>query len=180
MRSMIHPLALKAVVVMLVLGVTNGAQTQSPKTALDYYQLLPDKYFEADRTRRISLMLSPDRGAIVDVRNGYIHAKGDGAQTDIYLRLFKRSDGGNLILVKHHASDSRDFTYLVLYAYQNGSWVEVTRSVLPVVINDELKYEIPRHGRAIAVSDKRHKKLYDLVWTGKVFRLRLAMQRPHR
>ncbi len=71
---------------------TASAQSRyrrGPRTVVDYYMLLPDKYFEANRQQRRHWMLDPQRGAIVDVANGYLYAVGDGAQTDIYTRLFK-------------------------------------------------------------------------------------------
>ena len=100
-------------------------------------------------------MLDPKRGAIVDSKNGYLYAPGDGAQTDIYLSLFKKRTGGYLAAVKYYASDTQEFTHLEFYVYRNGSWTEVTKSVIPVKISDELKYEMPRYGTASHVRDKR-------------------------
>jgi hypothetical protein len=159
-------------VLILVPAFLCPAQTSQPKTVLDYYKLLPDKFFEADRTQRINWMLDPKRGAIVDSKNGYLYAPGDGAQTDIYLSLFKKRAGGYLAAVKYYDSDTQDFTHLEFYVYRDGSWTEVTKSVIPVKISDELKYEMPRYGAAIRVKDKRGKRLYDLVWAGEKFRLR--------
>ena len=161
-----------AVLVTLIWSFGLTAQTSQPKTVLDYYKLLPDKYFEADRTQRVNWMLNPKRGAVVDLRNGYLYAPGDGAQTDIYLSLFRKRTGGYLVGVKFYASDTQDLTYLDFYVYQISSWVAVTKSVIPVNIKDELKYEMPRYGRTIRVRDKRGRPLYDLVWSGDKFRLR--------
>jgi hypothetical protein len=148
------------------------AQSPPPKTVLDYYELLPDKYFEANREQRVIWMLDPKRGAIVDSKNGYLFAPGDGAQSDIYLSLFKKRNGEFVAAVKHYDSDTNDFTYLEFVVYKDGSWTEVTKSVIPVKINDKLRYEMPRYGRAIRVRNKKGKRMYDLVWTGENFRLR--------
>jgi hypothetical protein len=165
-------LVLLSPVLILVSALLCPAQTSQPKTVLDYYKLLPDKFFEADRTQRMNWMLDPKRGAIVDSKNGYLYAPGDGAQTDIYLSLFQKRAGGYLAAVKYYDSDTQAFTHLEFYVYQNGSWTEVTKSVIPGEINYELKYEMPRYGTAIRVKDKRGKRLYDLVWAGEKFRLR--------
>jgi len=162
---------LAAVMVTLAWTVLVVAQTSQPKTVLDFYNLLPEKYFEADRAQRVSFMLDPKRGAVVDLRNGYLYAPGDGAQSDIYLSLFKKRTGGYLVGVKFHASDTQDETYLDFYDYQNSSWVLVTKSVIPVNISAELKYVMPRYGTTIYVRNKRG-PLYDLVWAGEKFRLR--------
>jgi len=58
-------------------------ESSAPRTVLDYYLLLPEKYFEADKEHRIKWMLDQKWGAIVDVKNGYIYARGDGAQTQV-------------------------------------------------------------------------------------------------
>jgi hypothetical protein len=89
----------RIVLFVLFFGFTSfAAAAQSPnprhpRTVVDYYMLLPDKYFEAEREQRVHWMLDPKRGAIVDIANGYLFAPGDGAQTDIYTCVFKRSNG---------------------------------------------------------------------------------------
>ena len=60
------------------------AQGSDPKTVLDYYLLLPEKYFEANKEQRVKWMLDSNRGAVVDLKNSYIFAPRDGAQTSIY------------------------------------------------------------------------------------------------
>ena len=139
---------------------------------MEYYKLLPDKYFEADREQRINWMLDPKRGAVVDSKNGYLFAPGDGAQTDIYLSLFKKRNDEFVVAVKHYDSDTNDFTYLEFLLYKNASWTEVTKSMIPVKINDELRYEMPRYGKVIRVRNKKGKRMYELVWTGEKFLLR--------
>src|ERR1044072_9886955 len=65
-------------------------EVADPQTVVDYYRLLTDKYFEANDEQRVNWMLDKRRGAVVDLEHGYLHALGDGAQTDIYVRLFDR------------------------------------------------------------------------------------------
>lgn len=91
-------------ILMIPFRHPGNAQTLPPHTVFDYYQLLPDSYFEANKEERVKWMLDPDRGAVIDVKNRYIYAPGDGAQSSIIVRLFKRRDGRYLMAVvdSHH------------------------------------------------------------------------------
>lgn len=71
------------------LAYSASAQLTQPQTVKDYYLLLPEKYFWANQAERIDWMLDPKRGAVVDTKNGYLYAPGDGAQTDIWVCLSK-------------------------------------------------------------------------------------------
>jgi hypothetical protein len=147
-------------------------QTLNPHTVLDYYLLLPEKYFEANEKERVKWMLDPLRGAIVDVKNGYLYAPGDGAQTDIYVCLFKKADGNYLIAVKTHPGDTDEYTYLDFYVFEGGRLLDVTKTVLPLAVNEEFKYELPRYGTTIHVKNKSGGKIYDLLWASDRFRLK--------
>ena len=149
-----------------------GHQSSKPQTVLDYYLLLPEKYFEADKEQRVKWMLDQDHGAIVDVKNGYIYARGDGAQTSIYVCLFKKTDGRYLIAVKSHDSDTDEYTHLDFYVYENERLIDVSKAVLPVAVNEELRYAMPRYGTTIKVSNKKGRKMYDLEWVRNRFQLK--------
>jgi hypothetical protein len=58
------------VVAVISAQSTMAYQTPKPNTVLDYYELLPEKYFEANQEQRVKWMLDPRREAIVDVKNG--------------------------------------------------------------------------------------------------------------
>lgn len=169
------PLRNLLLAVFLVQSI-GAAQSSPPQTVLDYYLLLPEKYFEANREQRVKWMLDPSRGAVVDIKNGYIYAAGDGAQTSLYVCLFKRPHALPLISIKSHESDTSDITHLDFYEYKNGALVEVKKGVLPVKVNEDFKYEMPRYGRTIEVSDRRGKKLYSLHWSGQ----RFVLEKPAR
>jgi len=151
---------------------TLKAQATQPLTVVDYYMLLPDKYFEANREQRLHWMLDPKRGAIVDVKNGYLYGAGDGAQTDIYVCLFKRTNGTYLVAVNYNDKNEVFESFLDFYTYEHRRLRKVTKSVLPVAFKRSLYYELPRYGTTIAVTNKSGRKLYDLVWAENVFRLR--------
>ncbi len=117
-------------------------------------------------------MLDTSNGAVVDIKNGYIHAAGDGAQTPIYVCLFKRQHGLPLVAVKSYEPDTREYTHLDFYEYKNGALVEVEKGVLPVKVNENFKYEMPRYGSTIEVRDQHGRKLYSLNWSGQRFVLK--------
>ena len=164
---------LLALLGVLIFQSTSEAQSSTPKTVLDYYQLLPEKYFEADKEKRVKWMLDASRGAVVDIKNGYIYAAGDGAQASLYIRLFKRPKGGTpLVAVKSHEPDTDEYTYIDFYELKNVALVEVKEKVLPVKVNKNLKYKLPRYGKSIDVSNSRGTKLYTLIWSGRRFVLK--------
>src|SRR5262245_43670359 len=165
------PFLLLTIAVVSFATAAQSPNTNHPRTVVDYYMLLPDKYFEANRDERVHWMLDPKRGAIVDITNGYLYAPGDGAQTDIYTCIFKRSSGGYLVAVGYNDKDGVFETFLDFFVYDQGHMRNVTKTVLPVRFNKGLYYNLPRHGNTIAVTKPSGKKLYDLVWTGHVFRV---------
>ena len=162
-------LAIKLAVISLTFTIGTAVD---PKTVLDYYLLLPEKYFEADREQRVKWMLDPKRGAIIDRRNGYLYAPGDGAQTDIYVCLFKRANKRPIVAVKYYESDTQDYTHLDFYEYKHGSLVPAANDLIPVKVKEEFKYKLPRFGSSIEVSDRHGKRIYDLVWSGTRFKLK--------
>jgi hypothetical protein len=70
-------------------------------------------------------MLDPARGAVVDLKNGYIFALGAGAQTSIYVCMFKKIHGDYLVAVKSHDADTDEYTYPDFYEYKRGTLVQV-------------------------------------------------------
>jgi len=109
---------------------------------------------------------------VLDKKNGYIYAVGDGAQTPIYVCLFKRRHGLPVIVVKSHEPDTRDYTHLDFYEYKNDTLVEVKKGVLPVKVNENFKYGMPRYGRTIEVRDQHGRTLYSFNWSGQRFVLK--------
>ena len=148
------------------------AQSSTPKTVFDYYLMLPEKYFEADKEQRVKWMLDSRRGAVVDRKNGYIFAPGDGAQTSVFVCLFNRPRRSPLVAVKSYESDTDQYTHLDFYEYKAGALVEFKRRVLPVKVNEEFKYEMPRYGKSIQVRDRRGRRIYRLIWSGRRFVLK--------
>jgi hypothetical protein len=167
MRILTTRRVLIALLLVFLFQLSSYAESPVPKTVFDYYLLLPDKFFEANKEQRIKWMLDSRRGAVLDLKNGYIFAPGDGAQTSIYVRLFKRRQRLPLLAVKTHEADTDEYTHLDFYEYKRGELVEVKKAVLPVKVHEEFKYEMPRYGKSIEVRDQRGKKIYSFIWSAR-------------
>ena len=87
-------MARTGLIVYLLLALTLArAGSHPPRTVVQYYLLLPSKYFGglAADTRKERMHLILDRsGSVVDVDNGYLHVKGDGAQPELTVCIFRR------------------------------------------------------------------------------------------
>lgn len=162
--------------VAIIGGIAVAApRSKSPRTVVDYYMLLPEKHFEDPDTRR---ELLHGGSAIVDIRNGYIHTWGDGAQPALDVCLFKRPNGSYLVAVgNNYPGDPTWEPSLVFYAYQGGRMVDVTATTLPRRFNKSLGYELPRYGTTIKVVTEAGKRVYDLVWANGRFNVKPAGRR---
>ena len=147
----------------------SNAQTSPPRNVRDYYLLLPDKYFEANPEQRVKWMLDQKRGAVVDVKHGYLVAPGDGAQMTLVVCLFKNRDGTYTVGVDAMYSEDADYSRLNFYRYANGSLVDITKSIVPVALPKDYRYKLPRYGTTIKVATQKRRHLYDLVWNGRRF-----------
>ncbi len=123
-----------------------AAAQKPPKTVVDFFLLLPHKYFELepDTPRQRLDWLRRNLGT-VDVPHGYLRMPGDGAQISLTVCLFKRTDGSYLAAVGSNDTDDG----------VSGSFVD---------------YLLPRYGTTIHVKTRAGKPLYDLVWNGSRFR----------
>jgi hypothetical protein len=174
--------------VPLASGITEAARSGSartehsdrqkqPHTVVDYYLLLPTRYFEREddgqrRPKDRLESIQESAGGILDIKNGYLYAKGDGAQPDLSVCVFKRPDKTYLVAVSHSDADYVFDPFLDFYAYENGRLRDVTKATLPVAIRSELLYELPRFGTTIHVTRRNGKRMYDLVWYNGRFRVR--------
>jgi hypothetical protein len=158
------------------------SETKQPHTVLDYYQLLPERYFESPDVRTKWIQHS---SSIIDLANGYLFLHGDGAQPNLIVCLFKTTDKTYLIGVHADGSDDNELNF---YRYSHEQWKDVTEQVLPSKINHkflhefarynatdsnyEYTIEMPRNGTTIVIKNSQNKKVYDLIWTKKVFKLK--------
>jgi len=163
-------LAITAVGVVLGGRAVAVSKARAPRTVVEYYMLLPDQYFETSNRKHL---LDARYGGIVDVKNGYLHAWGDGAQAEMDVCLFKRPDRSYLVAVnQNHASDGVWEPSPEFYAYRHGHLVDVTRATLPRRFSKNLGYKLPRYGTMIGVINEAGKTIYHLVWAKGRFRVK--------
>jgi len=163
---------------LLLIVVSPRGATHPPRSVIDYYLLLPSDYFDglATDTRSERLRLLRDfKGSSVDRPHGFLHIRGDGAQSDLTVCLFKRPNGSYLVAVNSNtASDGVWGPSLDFYTYQQGHLVNVTKAVRPAGINQQLGFVLPRYGTTIKVVNRRGKPVEYLYWNGAGFQLRRA------
>jgi hypothetical protein len=155
-----------------------SASTQQPKTVLDYFLLLPNSFFEIDRSvmGRKKWLYGTGRG-VVDVKNDYLRMQGDGAQGTLNVALF-RHKGKVLVAVQNEFEEGT----LSFLRFERGVWKDTTTEVMPLSYNDRNTYIVPRYGTIIRVlrgnsfydtgHDAKRARLYDFVWTGGRFKVR--------
>jgi len=169
------------VVVILVAASGVSAQSVQPRTVIDLFSLLPDRYFSlegCDRGRdkdcseaRAEYLRTYTE--VEDIPNGYFKGGCDGAQSCIEMAIFKRPNGTYLIRLATSGEMINDFYFL---NYAAGKWTNVSSTAVPGFSKNNW-YELPRVGTTVKVYAKkitergsdyeiseRGKKLYDLEW----------------
>jgi hypothetical protein len=162
---------------LLTLLAPRGA-AHPPRTVVDYYLLLPSSYFAGlgtdTRSERLRL-LKDFKGSYVDRAHGYLHIRGDGAQPDLNVCLFKRPDGSYLVAAGSTTdSDGQWDPEFDFFTYRQGRLVAVTRAIRPPGIDKRLGFVLPRYGTTIRVVNDRGKTVEYLYWNGSGFRARRA------
>ncbi len=175
-----------AVTIAIALGSgTVAAQSSEPKTVVDFFLLVPDRYMDGvyDRQSRQEMVRNGWLN-IVDVKNGYIFYDASDNPSGFEFAIFRRSNGKYLVAYSTGAfydpewsKESGNWPTLLLLSYEGGRWRDVTRASLPVAFDRKLVYTLPRRGRNIEVSDGRGRKLYTLTWANDRFRIRRAARR---
>lgn len=166
------------------------AQTKQPKTVRDFFNILPEEYFEIGccgvhdepdlekaHATYLETFLEVD-----DPANGYLEGRGHAGQGGIKMALFKRPDGTYLVGVDTHTVLTEDNYFL---EYRNGRWYDVSAKVVPQFSKNKM-YIMPRYGTKIEVFAKnviekldedqfiyeQGAKLYDLVWKNGKFTIK--------
>lgn len=168
-------------VVTFVLSTGAAAQANGPKTVIDYFSLLPDKYFTLEGCMRESDKDCSKARAeylktyteVEDIANGYFKGGCDGAQSCIEMAIFKRPNGTYLVGLATSGEMINDFYFL---NYTAGKWANVSSTAIPGFSKNNW-YELPRVGTTVRVYAKkitergpdyeiseRGRKLYDLEW----------------
>lgn len=160
---------------------TSEAQTKSPKTVRDFFNLLPQKYFllegcepstdkNCDKARKeyVKSYLETE-----DTANGYWKSGCDGAQSCLEMAIFKRPDNSYVVALMTTAEVQEDNYFL---EYKNGNWSDISAAVVPEFSRKNY-YVLPRKGTTVEVYaqkliekgddyevTERGAKLYDLIW----------------
>jgi hypothetical protein len=154
-----------------------------PKTVIDFFNRLPEKYFTLEGCDRASDAACKKARAeylknfteVEDIANGYFKGGCDGAQSCIEMAIFKRPDGTYLVGIATSGEMINDFYFL---DYAGGRWEDVSAKVVPEYSKKHW-YELPRYGTTMKVFAKKITEqgddfeasekgglLYSLAWKG--------------
>ncbi len=136
------------------LPVQNG-----PKTVMDFFALLPERYFTLEGCERATDKDCKKARAeylktfteVSDIKNGYFKGGCDGAQSCIEMAIFKRPNGTYLVGVATFAEMMNDFYFL---DYGDAKWTDVSAEVVPD-FSKKNWYELPRVGTTMKVYAKK-------------------------
>lgn len=161
-------------------AATPALQT-GPRTVMDFFALLPEKYFtlegcdkatdkDCKKARADYLKTYTE---VEDIKNGYFKGGCDGGQSCIEMAIFKRPDGTYLVGVATFAEMLNDFYFLDL---ADGKWTDVSAGAVPE-FSKKNWYELPRVGTTMKVYSKKiveetaefeisekGKLMYELMW----------------
>ena len=157
------------------LAASPGRADEKKMTIVDYYLLLPDKTFETPARDWLH------NATVVDKQNGYMSVSGDGAPPSFDVALFRYRDGRPLLAVcsgELEGDDSVSLDFYVLGA--DGGMHKTSRQIFPIgdawssgdydKRYEDLRFELPRHGRTILVRSAKTKKiLHKVTWNGERF-----------
>lgn len=160
-------------------------QTNQPRTVRDFFNLLPEKYFNLEgcdkakdkncnkaRKEYIETFLE-----VEDTANGYWKSGCDGAQSCLTMALFKRPDTTYIVALMTEFEMGSDNYFL---EYQGGKWNDLTSQIIPNFSKDNI-YELPRKGTTIQVFKKKKvdtyitekgEKIYELTWNAGKFSIK--------
>ena len=150
-----------AIFALAICPVRSHAGQAAPKDVIEFYLAIPGKFYEPDVNHRQEL-IGEGSGRIIakDVKNGYLAISGDAGDPGIVVAIFKKPDGQYIVGLNVYDEMTEQFYFL---QRDRGVWRDISSQIVPGY-SKRLKYELPRYGTTVKVSDKSGKKLYDLVW----------------
>jgi uncharacterized caspase-like protein len=153
-------------------GAERGVRLRSVR---DYFLQLPEQYLNLTPARRAEVLRSDT--TVVDIKNGYISFQ-LGAHTRYALTVFKLDADSYLVAVSYFGPPTilLHTSALSFLRYEGEQWHDVTKATLPVAFDPTLRYELPRYGTTIAVTNPQGGKVFDLIWTNGAF----VVKRPQR
>lgn len=149
---------------------------------IDYLVQLPLRTFEAPSLVTLRF-LRGKRGTVIDKKNGYIRCRGDGAQGDFEVALFRYRNGRPLLVVSTgNTEDTEEGKWTFLQFFQPGADGKMERlpdSIFPLADSGggddgqgsgKWRFDLPRYGKTILVRNPRSGKLLrKITWNGEKF-----------
>jgi hypothetical protein len=145
---------------------------------LDYFVRLPPRTFEDTALKMFGSLRGP--GTIIDRKNGYIQCKGDGAQGNYEVALFRYRDRRPLMVVSTGSTEGEKGTYLQFFeGGADGKMRRIDNSVFPIADagqaedggpSEKWHFDLPRYGKTILVRSTRSGKVvHKITWNGEKF-----------
>lgn len=172
-------LKLSLIYSFIILFLFNLSVYSQPKTAREFFNVLPQSYFELEscepKTDKNCVKARKDYLErfleVDDTANGYLEARGDGAQESFKMALFKKPNNSYLIGLNVFGEWGEKYFFL---EYRSGKWFDVSRKIIPNYRKSNI-YEMPRNGTTVKVFERVNydkenqigetgKHLYDLIW----------------
>jgi len=157
------------------LPLSSGAADNKKMTVVDYYLLLPEKTFETPARDWLN------NTTVIDKQNGYMSVSGDGAQPSFEVALFRYRDGRPLLGICEGELEGDDRVSLKFFELRaDGKMHEAPRKIFPIPDAwssgdyddkyEDLRFDLPRHGRTVLVRSAKSKKvLHKVTWNGAKF-----------
>ena len=139
-------------------------------TIVDYFVKLPDQTLEIPAPEMLKF-IQRAKDTIIDTANGYMKGRGDGAQGDIEVALFRYKDDHPLLALLQGEPGENDYWYLDFYEMgDDGKMRKVDRKILKPINEPRRKFDLPRKGRTIVVRDTKSGKVEgQWTWDGAKF-----------
>ncbi len=161
---------------------------QEKVSIIDYFLLLPPKDFEAPLSAWLRMMRGSDYFPCdtkpehnIDEKNGYMYCRGDGAEPEFEVALFRHRDGRPLLAVCSGELEGADSVYLNFFELDaDGKMHAITHSMFPGAQREydpelgegkgDWRFVLPRKGKTILVRTQKSRKiLHRFTWDGEKF-----------
>jgi len=128
------------------------------RTVLDYFKMLPAKDFfdmiepATSRMKWLQRGFAPnypaDNRSVVDLKNDFLRFPGDGAQEHLDVAVFRFQGRDTVAVLERYGWEE----HLSLWQERRkGHLQEVTKSVFPFRLSDDVAFEVPRYGTTLRV-----------------------------
>ena len=170
-------LAACGILLFVVTGVST-AQSTSPKTVRDFFDLIPSAYFSIYCCDGNKKAYVEKYVTVIDIQNGFMEGSDteeDPKYQGFVLKVFPARNGKTVVGLFSESLHWWDYYFL---EYKNGKLVNISKTI-PRYSRDNY-YEFPRAGAAIKVYKKKYssptkeinadetvdrgKYLYSLIW----------------